>query len=111
TTQRRTVTVVAGQPTIVDFQLEPEALALQELVVIGYGTQRREQITSAVASVTSADFVRGPARDAASLIAGKIPGLAVSTPSGNPTAGTEISLRGISTISGSTSPLVLIDGI
>lgn len=111
TTQRRTVTVVAGQPTIVDFQLEPEALALQELVVVGYGTQRREQITGAVASVTSADFVRGPARDAASLIAGKIPGLAVSTPSGNPTAGTEISLRGITTISGSTSPLVLIDGV
>ncbi len=110
-TQQQTVTVVAGQPAVLNFELASEALALEEVVVIGYGTQKREQVTGAVASMTSADFVRGPAVDAASLIAGKLPGLAVSTPSGDPTAGTEISLRGITTISGSTNPLVLIDGV
>ncbi|HEX6938082.1 MAG TPA: SusC/RagA family TonB-linked outer membrane protein [Longimicrobiales bacterium] len=110
-TQRQTVTVVAGAPAIADFRLEAEALALEEVVVIGYGTQERQSITGAVASIRSADFVQGPARDAASLIRGKVPGLAVSTPSGNPTEGSEISLRGITTITGSTAPLVLVDGV
>ena len=64
-----------------------------------------------MSSVDAADFVQAPARDAASLIAGKVPGLAVTTPSGDPTSGTEISLRGVTTLQGPTSPLVLIDGV
>ncbi len=107
----RTVTVTAGQTITVDFRLAPRAVQLQQVVAVGYGTQRREEITSAVASVSADQFNQTPARDAASLIAGKIPGLAVTTPSGDPTRGTEISLRGVTTLIGSRSPLVLIDGV
>lgn len=105
------VTVAEGQPVVVDFQLEARAIVLDEIVAVGYGTQRREEITSAVASVTSDEFVQAPARDATSLVAGKVAGLAVLTPSGDPRAGTEISLRGVPTISGPRDPLVLVDGV
>jgi TonB-dependent starch-binding outer membrane protein SusC len=105
------VEVRAGGTTVVDFQLRTDAVQLQGVVVVGYGTQRRETVTSSIASVTSDQFVQGPARSAASLIAGKLPGLAVVTPSGNPTANPEIQLRGITTIQGNRSPLVLVDGV
>ncbi|MEP6492048.1 MAG: SusC/RagA family TonB-linked outer membrane protein [bacterium] len=105
------VTVAAGGTATADIRLPVVAAKLDQVVVVGYGEQRRSEITSAVASVTSDEFVQGPARDAASLIAGKIPGLGVTTPSGDPRAGSQISLRGVTTIQGATSPLVLIDGI
>ncbi|MBX6332423.1 MAG: SusC/RagA family TonB-linked outer membrane protein [Gemmatimonadaceae bacterium] len=106
-----TVTVTPGATTTVSFRLTPFAIMLKEVVAVGYGTQRREQVTSAVASVTSDEFNESPARDAASLISGKMPGLSVTTPSGDPRAGTEIMLRGTTTLEGPRSPLVLIDGI
>jgi TonB-linked SusC/RagA family outer membrane protein len=106
-----TVTVQAGTPTVVDFQLATRAVELSELVVVGYGTQQRGEVTGAVASVSAADFVKGPARDAAALIAGKVAGLSVVQPSGDPTEGTQIQLRGRTTIQGPTNPLVLIDGV
>jgi TonB-dependent starch-binding outer membrane protein SusC len=107
----QTVTVGDGATVTQDIQLQPQAVALEGLVVVGYGTQRREEITGAVASVSADQFVAGPARNAASLIVGRIPGLAVTTPSGDPRANPQISLRGITTVRGSRSPLVLIDGI
>ena len=84
---------------------------LNEVVVVGYGTQKRGDLTSAVASVKQESFVKGFVRDAGQLIQGKVAGLTISTPSGSPTAGTQIQLRGIATLNSSTSPLVLIDGI
>lgn len=107
----RIVTVTADTTVTADFRVQPSAVLLARVVAVGYGTQKREEITSAVSSVNAADFVQAPARDAASLIAGKIPGLAVTTPNGDPTSGTEISLRGVTTLVGPTSPLVLIDGV
>jgi TonB-linked SusC/RagA family outer membrane protein len=107
----QTVTVSAGASVTANFRLEPRAVLLKEVVAVGYGTQRKEDITSAVSSVTSDEFIQAPARDAASLIKAKIPGLAVSTPSGDPTSNNQISLRGITTLNASSSPLVLIDGV
>ncbi|HEU4990453.1 MAG: SusC/RagA family TonB-linked outer membrane protein [Gemmatimonadota bacterium] len=108
---QQTVTVSAGGTATANFRLIPAAVALQSVVAVGYGTERREQVTSAVSSVNAADFVQAPPRTAASLIQGKVAGLIVTTPSGDPTSGTEVMLRGIPTIEGSRSPLVLIDGI
>jgi len=109
--QELSVTVTAGSPTVLDIQLQTGAVALSEIVVVGYGTQRREQVTGAVASVSSAQFNKGPARDAAALVAGKIPGLVVTTPSGDPRRGSQIRLRGTTTIQGPTNPLILVDGV
>ena len=105
------VNVSAGSAVTANFQLEDRAIALKEIVVVGYGTQRREQVTGAVASVTSDDFVAGPARDAAALIAGKVAGLQISQTSGNPRGESQIRLRGTTTLNSSSSPLVMIDGV
>lgn len=101
---------IKGKVTIV-VELSRSITNMNEVVVVGYGTQKKGDITSAVASVKSENFVKGAVRDAAQLIQGKVAGLSVSTSSGDPTANTQIQLRGITTMKASTQPLVLIDGI
>lgn len=102
---------VSNQKTI-NVSLKEDVSNLNEVVVVGYGTQRKEQITSAVAKVSSKDFNTGSVNDAGQLIQGKVAGLSVSLPSGDPTAGTQVLLRGSSTlIGGNANPLVLIDGV
>lgn len=97
--------------TTLTVQLIATEEALEEVVVVGYGTQRRGEVTSAIASVKSEDFVKGTVRDAAQLVQGKVAGLRITTPSGDPNATTQINLRGLNSINGSQNPLVLIDGI
>ncbi|WP_437363590.1 SusC/RagA family TonB-linked outer membrane protein [Olivibacter jilunii] len=85
---------------------------LEEVVVIGYGTQRKGDLTSSVATVKSEDFLKGAVRDAGQLIQGKVAGLTITNPSGDPTEKTQVLLRGNTTILGANSdPLVLIDGV
>ncbi len=91
--------------------LEEDNALLNEVVVIGYGTQRKGDITSAVASVKAEDFNAGKIGDAAELVKGKIAGLTVVNASGDPKAGSSIRLRGITTLVGSLTPLILVDGI
>ncbi|HTE43778.1 MAG TPA: carboxypeptidase regulatory-like domain-containing protein, partial [Gemmatimonadaceae bacterium] len=110
------ITVVAGATATANFRLSVIAANLQEVVVVGYGEQKRGTITSAVANVTAEEFVPGPARDAAALLAGKVAGLGITTSNGDPRGGavnrgTEIQLRGVTTIQGDRNPLVLIDGV
>ncbi|MFD2887656.1 SusC/RagA family TonB-linked outer membrane protein [Chitinophaga cymbidii] len=96
----------------VNVVMQVSAENLREAVVIGYGTQRRADVTSAVASVKAADFVKGPVQDAGALLQGKVAGLTIAAPSGNPTDGTQILLRGNTTLFGANAnPLVIIDGI
>jgi TonB-linked SusC/RagA family outer membrane protein len=101
---------VTGSSAI-NVKLVDEQKSLNEVVVVGYGTQRRGEITSAISSVKSENFVKGAANDAAQLIRGKVPGLSVVTTDGNPTATAQINLRGIATLNASTTPLVIIDGV
>ncbi|RAV27619.1 SusC/RagA family TonB-linked outer membrane protein [Sinomicrobium soli] len=96
---------------VVQVILEEDLQELDEVVLIGFGTQKRGDVTSAVASVKSEDFIQGNVRDAAQLIQGKVAGLTVSTPSGDPTSDSQIKLRGLSSLTGGTDPLVLIDGV
>jgi len=109
--QQLDVTVQAGAEVTTDFRLPIIATNLDAVVVVGYGEQRRSTITSAVANVSAEEFVQGPARDAASVLAGKVAGLGVTTATGDPRRGSEIQLRGVTTIQGSRNPLVLVDGI
>ena len=103
--------VTAGGTATVDVTLSVLAAALQQVVVVGYGEQRKGEVTGSVASVSAAECVPGPSRDAASLIAGKVAGLGVTTPTGDPRRGTQITLRGVTTIQGNTNPLVIVDGV
>ena len=91
--------------------LEEDLKSLSEVVVIGYGTQKKADVTSAVVSVKAEDFTKGNFNDAGDLIKGKVAGLTITRPSGDPGATTQISLRGIATVSGNAQPLVLVDGV
>lgn len=91
--------------------LEEDLKSLNEVVVIGYGTQKKADVTSAVVSVKAEDFTKGNFNDAGDLIKGKVAGLTITKPSGDPGATTQISLRGIATVSGNAQPLVLVDGV
>jgi TonB-linked SusC/RagA family outer membrane protein len=103
--------ILVGNQRTLNVALEPSVTALDEIVVIGYGTQRRGDITGSVSSVGQDDFQRGSVRDAAQLIQGRTAGLRVGVTSGDPTASAQISLRGITTLRGDASPLVIIDGV
>ncbi|TDH26594.1 TonB-dependent receptor [Segetibacter sp. 3557_3] len=106
-----TMEVDVSGKTSVEISLKSGPANLDEVVVVGYGTQKRGEVTSAVASVKAEDFTQGFARDAAQLIQGKVAGISVATTSGNPNANTQISLRGANSINGSSTPLILIDGV
>ena len=97
--------------TSIDFTLEADFLALDDAVVIGYGTQRKGDITSAVASVKSEEFLAGNIGDAAQLIKGKVAGLNVTKGNGDPNSSSTIMLRGVTSLMGGYTPLILVDGI
>jgi len=103
-------TVNEGRPLSV--KLLEDTQALEEVVVIGYGTQRKGDVTSSIGSVSKEKFTQGAVRDAGQLIQGQVAGLTITNPSGNPVGNTQILLRGNTTILGaSTNPLILIDGV
>lgn len=103
--------IAVGSQRKIDVTLADDTELLDEVVVIGYGTQRKGDVTSAISSVKKDDFIQGKVSDAADLIKGKVAGLVVSKGSGDPNSGSSIRLRGVITLTGSNSPLVLIDGI
>lgn len=84
---------------------------LDNIVVTGYGTQRRKEITGAVVSVDSKDFVKGNVGDPLQLLQGRVGGLQIGRAGGNPNQPFVIRLRGLNTISGDASPLIVIDGV
>lgn len=101
----------AGKKSL-EIILKEDTKTLDEVVVIGYGTQRKGDVTSSVASVKADNFVKGAVKDVGQLIQGKVAGLAITNPNGDPTGSTQIRLRGTNTIGGAnTAPLMLIDGI
>jgi TonB-linked SusC/RagA family outer membrane protein len=105
-------TLKPGAAVSLVLKLEQQSRSLDEVVVVGYGTQRKEELTSAVSSVKSKDFVKGAVNDAAQLIRGKVAGLNIVTPDANPASSSQIMLRGLNTISNAgATPLILIDGI
>jgi TonB-linked SusC/RagA family outer membrane protein len=103
--------ITAGDRTIIDVTLQEDTQTLEEVVVVGYGTQRKEELTGSIASVRSENFVQPSSVDAASLIRGKIAGLTVVQADGNPLSTSLIMLRGVTTLASSSAPLVIIDGV
>ncbi|SHI76722.1 SusC/RagA family TonB-linked outer membrane protein [Bacteroides stercorirosoris] len=103
--------ITVGNKRKIDITLADDTELLDEVVVIGYGTQKKGDVTSAIASVKAEDFLVGNFNNAGDLLKGKVAGLTIAKPSGDPNVGTEISLRGIVSVSGNASPLVLIDGV
>ena len=90
--------------------LEEDNKVLNEVVVVGYGTMRRKDVTSSITTVKSEDLNKGVFSDPASMLQGKVAGLTVTT-NGDPTGGGTITLRGASSLRGAMSPYYVIDGI
>ncbi len=100
-----------GGRSSVDVVLVMGSTSMGEVVVIGYGTARRKDLTGSVATVNSKDFVKGPLTSPEQLINGKVAGVQITAPSGAPGAGGRIRVRGTSSLSGSNDPLIIIDGV
>ena len=101
---------VAGQ-TQLSFTLDELQGNLNEVVVVGYGTQRKRDLTGAVATVSSKDFVKGALQTPEQLIAGKVAGVQIVSNSGAPGAGSRIRIRGGASLNASNDPLIVIDGV
>ncbi|MDR1667312.1 MAG: TonB-dependent receptor [Bacteroidales bacterium] len=95
----------------INIALESSVVNLGEVVAIGYGTQTRRQITGSVANISEENFNKGISRDAADLLQGKVAGLTVTSGSGDVTRGSQIRLRGTSTLQNDQGPMIVIDGI
>lgn len=104
--------IVVGSQRVINIELQQGIELLNEVVVIGYGTTTREKITSSIITVDAAELKSGVTNNPIELIKGKVPGLAIVNQSGNdPNADPQVTLRGIGTISASSGPLVIIDGV
>ncbi len=103
--------IAVGSRTSIDVSLASDAEQLSELVVVGYGTQDKKEITSATVQLNEEEFNRGNINDASTLLQGKVPGLSVYNKGGNPNSNPTVRLRGISTLGANQSPLVVIDGV
>lgn len=95
----------------IDVQFAPSDNLLDEVVVMGYGTQRRGDITGSVATVSQKEFDNRPNTQFGSIIQGKMAGVQVLSTSGKPSAGLDIRIRGTSSIAASSSPLYVVDGV
>lgn len=103
--------IQVGKRSVINVTMQEALSFLEEAVAIGYGTQKKADITSSVQSVKSDEFIQGAVLDAGQLIQGKVAGLQVTVSSGDPTSSSSVMLRGYSSLMGSTAPLVLVDGI
>lgn len=103
--------VEVGNQSNLTVTLEEDTTYLEETVVIGYGVQRKSDLTGAVASVREDDLKNRSTSDAAAALQGKVAGVQVITNSGAPGSGSGINVRGVSSNSGNIGPLIIVDGL
>ncbi len=103
--------LAVGNQTVIDIVLSADVTALDEIVVVGYGEQKKVTVTGAVVDVKGDELVKSPAVDMTNSLAGRLPGVITIQNGGEPGYdGAEIKIRGTNTL-GNTSPLIVIDGI
>ena len=103
--------ISVGARTNIDASLQTDVTSLSEVVVVGYGSQEKKEITSSVVSLSPKDFNQGNVNDPTQLLQGKVAGLSIYNRGGDPNANAVIRLRGISTVGANVQPLVVIDGV
>lgn len=103
--------IVVGNQTEINVTMVEDVASLDEVVVVGYGSVRREDLTSSVSSLNERDFVAGTVSPLMA-IQGKVPGLSIQSTNGaDPNAGVSIQLRGVNSVNASQGPLIVIDGV
>jgi TonB-linked SusC/RagA family outer membrane protein len=103
--------VAVGSQTTVSVILREDDAALDEVVVVGYGTQKAGDVTGAIAGVTAKQIEERPVNRIENALAGQMPGVYVQTPSGEPGADLQIRVRGSASINASNEPLYVVDGV
>jgi TonB-linked SusC/RagA family outer membrane protein len=104
-------TVNVGVESNITVRLKPASTGLNEVVIIGYGSQQKKNLTGAISTVTSKDFQRGSITTPEQLIAGKVPGISITSNGGSPGSGSVIRVRGGASLSASNDPLIVVDGV
>ncbi|CAZ98031.1 SusC/RagA family TonB-linked outer membrane protein [Zobellia galactanivorans] len=108
----RTQEVLIGGQTNIDVVLEDDAQSLDEVVVVGYGTQKKSNLTGAVSIVKTEEIEKAHVANASNAIVGRTPGVVAKQASGEPGKdGSNIYIRGVATYQGNTTPGIIIDGI
>ncbi|PSL47296.1 TonB-linked SusC/RagA family outer membrane protein [Chitinophaga niastensis] len=102
---------IVGASTILNAALSTDVKSLQDVVVVGYGVQKRSDLTGSVASIKAATLQERPAPSVNQALSGRIPGVQVNTNSGRPGGQTNIRIRGFSSINSTNNPLYVIDGV
>lgn len=105
-----TATITVGDRTSINVTLKSSTSTLDEIVVIGYGTVKRKDLTGAVGSVNMADLNKTPIRSIDEALAGRVAGVQVTSADGMPGAGSNIVIRGNNSVTQANSPLYVIDG-
>ncbi|MFN3800175.1 SusC/RagA family TonB-linked outer membrane protein [Belliella pelovolcani] len=103
--------ITVGGRSVLNLQMRTDDNILEEFVVMGYGEQARKDVTGSIATVGTEAFDARPNTQFGNLIQGKLAGVQVITPSGKPSAGFSIRIRGTNSISGSSEPLYVVDGV
>lgn len=96
---------------VIDVQLLPNSEVLDEVVVIGYGVRKKDDLTGAVSSVNEKDFNKGMVSSPQELVNGKIAGVQIVNGGGSPNAGSTIRVRGGASLNASNDPLIVLDGV
>ena len=108
----KTVEVPVNGQSVINVQLEEDAQVLSEVVVIGYGTMDKKELTSAISHVGAKDFLSTSSIDPTMMIQGKVPGVSITnTGAGDPNNQASIQIRGVSSRSAGLGPLIVIDGV
>jgi len=102
--------VTIGTDNNLNIILVTDASTLDEVVVVGYGTQKRKDVTGAIASVKSESFNKGVVANAGQLLQGKVAGVNIATSSGEPGAAQDVIIRGVGSLRSGTTPLYVVDG-
>nr|WP_183308892.1 TonB-dependent receptor [Dysgonomonas hofstadii] len=96
---------------VINVKLVPTSMELTDVVIIGYGTQRKSDLTGSISSISSKDFNEGLISSPEQLINGKVSGVQIMSNSGSPTGGSTIRIRGGASLNASNDPLIVLDGV
>ncbi|MGR3810382.1 SusC/RagA family TonB-linked outer membrane protein [Jiulongibacter sp. NS-SX5] len=108
---KETQEITVGNQTQINVTLADDSQTLEEVIVIGYGTQKKEDMTGSITSVNERDFVQGNVSTPDQLITGKLAGVQITSAGGAPGSGATIRIRGGSSLNASNDPLIVIDGV
>jgi len=105
------ITVEPGETVTRNVQLKESAIGLDEVVVTGYQTQTKRELTGSISSVSSTDFEDLPVQNTAGILQGRAAGVQVTTTSGAPGGGFDVQVRGLGSITAGSNPLYIVDGV